>query len=135
MLPCPKLCPADTTVAGARDLLRDDHVHAVVVVDGAVLLAVVERADLVDVPSDAPAREYGRLRGRVVGPDEDLAGTWTTMLAEGRRRLAVVDAEGRLLGLLCLKRRGHGFCSQADVEARARERRRGPTHVVEAAGP
>ncbi len=40
------------------------------------------------------------------------------LLARGRRRLAVVDERGALLGLLCLKRRLTGFCSDADVAAR-----------------
>jgi hypothetical protein len=46
------------------------------------------------------------------------------MIAGGQRRRAVVDDEGRLLGLLCLKASGRGFCADADVAARARERRR-----------
>ena len=41
------------------------------------------------------------------------------MLAAGGRRLAVVDHRLRLLGLLCLKRSGLGFCSDRDVAARA----------------
>jgi hypothetical protein len=40
------------------------------------------------------------------------------MLAAGLRRLAVVDGQGSLLGLLCLKRHLGGFCSDADVAAR-----------------
>jgi len=122
MLPCPKVCPPDTSVAQARALFADDHVHALLVVDGDALLAVVERADLADVPADTPARSCGRLGERVVGPHEDLPVTSRAMIADGRRRLAVVDSGGTLLGLLCLKRSGRGFCSQADVEAREHER-------------
>ena len=36
----------------------------------------------------------------------------------GQRRRAVVDDSGRLLGLLCLKQRLTGFCSDDDVAAR-----------------
>jgi CBS domain-containing protein len=122
MLARPKVSPPDTTVAQALALLADDHVHAVLVVDAGRLLAVVERPDLVDARPAAPAREYGRLHGRVVAPDEDLAATWRAMAAEPRRRLAVVDTDGTLLGLLCLKRSTRGFCAQADVDARAQER-------------
>ena len=32
--------------------------------------------------------------------------------------LAVTNTEGRLLGLLCLKASGLGFCSDADVTSR-----------------
>jgi hypothetical protein len=40
------------------------------------------------------------------------------LLSTGQRRRAVVDHSGRLLGLLCLKRRLTGFCSDNDVAAR-----------------
>ncbi|PVZ10932.1 hypothetical protein C8D89_104145 [Actinomycetospora cinnamomea] len=122
MLARPKVGTADLTVAGARAELADDHVHAVLLVDAGVLVAVVERADLADAPDTDPARRYGRLGDRVVRPGEDLLETWRAMVATHRRRLAVVDAQGVLLGLLCLKRSGRGFCAQTDVDARARER-------------
>jgi hypothetical protein len=41
------------------------------------------------------------------------------MTATGRRRAAVTSADGRLLGLLCLKASQAGFCSDHDVRARA----------------
>lgn len=44
------------------------------------------------------------------------------MIATGRRRVAVTSADGRLLGLLCLKASRAGFCSDADVRARALDR-------------
>ncbi|WP_328306303.1 CBS domain-containing protein [Actinomycetospora sp. NBC_00405] len=120
MLRRPRVCAADTSVADARAMFADDHLHALLVVGSGVLLAVVERPDLERADGRAPAHEQGRLAGRVVGPDADLVATWRAMV--GRRRLAVVDPQGALLGLLCLKRSGRGFCSQADVDARARER-------------
>jgi CBS domain-containing protein len=126
MLARPKVAAADLTVAGAHAELADDHVHAVLLVDAGVLLAVVERPDLVDAPVDAPARGYGRLADRVVAPGDDLVETWRAMLATHRRRLAVVDAGGAVLGLLCLKSSGRGFCAQEDVDARARERAETP---------
>ncbi|WP_433784544.1 CBS domain-containing protein [Actinomycetospora sp. CA-101289] len=122
MLARPKVCAADLTVARAHELFGDDHVHSLLVVGAGVLLAVVEQADLAGAPAGAAARHHGRLGDRVVGPHEDMLVTWTAMLADGRRRLAVVDEQGVLLGLLCLKRSGRGFCSQADVDARAFER-------------
>ena len=120
MLARPKVCEPQTTVGQARAFFADDHVHALLVVARGVLLAVVERADLEGVPDDAPAVDQGRLRGRVVGPDADLDATRAAMTS---RRLAVVDTRGALLGLLCLKRSGRGFCSAEDVAARERERR------------
>jgi CBS domain-containing protein len=123
MIHSPKVCGPTTTVAEVREQFRDDHVHAVLVVDGGRLLSVVERPDVSAAPSDMPARLAGRLRGRVTGPDADLDATWRAMSTRQRRRLAVVDDRGTLLGLLCLKRTGTGFCSDAEVQARADERR------------
>jgi CBS domain-containing protein len=119
MLRSPRTCAAATTVAQARAVFADDHIHAVLVVEDARLLAVVERADLDAAAPTALARDAGRLTGRVVAPDVDVEEVRQAMLAARHRRLAVVDAEGGLLGLLCLKRSGTGFCSDSDVAARA----------------
>lgn len=118
----PKVLAAGATAREARAALADGHVHAMPVVEDGLLLAVVERADLEGVPDPTPAALVGSLAGRTVAPTADLASTWAGMAAEGRRRLAVVDAEGRLVGLLCLKRHGRGFCSAADVAAREADR-------------
>ncbi|ROO85076.1 CBS domain-containing protein [Actinocorallia herbida] len=122
MLLSPKVHGRDTTVADAAVVLRNDHVHAVLVVDGAVLLAVVERGDL-GAPPHLPARSAGRLGERVARPGDDLETARRAMAVAGRRRLAVVGEGDVLLGLLCLKRTGLGFCSDEGVEARAAERR------------
>ncbi|MEI4273056.1 CBS domain-containing protein [Klenkia sp. LSe6-5] len=118
----PKTCAPATTVARARALFTDDHVHALLVVDGTRLLSVVEREDLSGTASpDVPAHQLGRLEGRTVPPGAGLDGIADQLRAEGRRRMAVVE-DGRLLGLLCFKRSGRGFCSDADIAARSRER-------------
>jgi CBS domain-containing protein len=120
MIRSPKVCGLETTVAQVREQFRDDHVHAVLVVDNGRLVAVVERPDIAAAAPELPAHLLGRLSGRVTGPDADLDAVRQAMTA---RRLAVVDDRGILLGLLCLKRTGLGFCSDADVAARADERR------------
>ena len=120
MICCPKLLPATAAVDAVRESLRSEHVHAALLVDGGALVAVVEASDLSDsLPADSPAVALGSLRGRVTRPDADLVTTRDAMTALGRRRLAVVDSGGRCLGLLCLKNSGRGFCSDADVRARA----------------
>lgn len=123
MIGFPKTCGRTTTVHQAREALRDDHVHALLVVDRGVLLAVVERADLVGRAAAAPVRWLGRLSGRTVTPAADAGTVRDAMAAAGRRRLAVVDDRGGLLGLLCLKRSGAGFCTDEGVRARAAARR------------
>jgi CBS domain-containing protein len=119
MIRFPKVCGTATTVGQAREHLLDDHVHTLLVVDGGVLVAVVERPDLLWAPAADPAWSRGRLAGRVVDVGTDLACVTREMLERGRRRLAVVDDGGRLVGLLCRKRSGQGFCSDNGVAARA----------------
>jgi CBS domain-containing protein len=120
MLTDAKLHHARTTVREIRALFADEHVHAAVIVEDGTLLAVVERADLETASNeDTLAWHLGGRRGRVIGPDADLALAKRLMLTSGRRRLAVIDRDGKLRGLLCLKRSRSGFCSDRDVRARA----------------
>jgi CBS domain-containing protein len=135
MIHSPKICGPATTVAHAREQFRNDHVHAVLVVDNGQLVAVVERPDINSAPPDLPARLTGRLHGRVTTPDADLEATRRAMTTHQRRRLAIIDDGGTLLGLLCLKRTGTGFCSDADVQARADEGRNLATRTPPAARP
>ncbi|WP_229052357.1 NTP transferase domain-containing protein [Aeromicrobium sp. Leaf350] len=116
----PYLLPPDADVAAARALFVDDHVHADLIVDTGVLTAVVLRSDLGSADDRARAADLGRLAGRTVEPSDDAELVRRRMVADGVRRLAVVGEDGRLLGLLCLKRTGLGFCSDAGVEARRR---------------
>ena len=126
MLHIPKVHPPTTTVTEARRVFEDDHVHAVLIAADGRLLSVVDRTDLADAPGDDLARRHGRLQGRTVPPDASLEPVWQSMIEARTRRLAVIDEDGRLLGLLCLKRSGRGFCSDSDVQARAEERRTRP---------
>ncbi|GHE12463.1 hypothetical protein GCM10011381_30440 [Klenkia taihuensis] len=121
MVRAPKTCGVGTTTGQARAFFADDHVHALLVVDGVRLVAVVERDDLAG-PDQQPVEELGRLEGRTVPPSEPVQVVAARLRAEGRRRTAVVDDTGRLLGLLCFKRSGRGFCTDADVAARAADR-------------
>jgi hypothetical protein len=91
----------------------------VVAADGR-LITTVERSDLAGAtPRASSAAELGTLVGRTVAPSLATAAAREKLLRQGRRRLAVVDASGRLLGLLCLKRDGTGFCSDDGVHGRA----------------
>lgn len=123
LLPTPRVHPANTSVGAARAFFTDDHVHAMLLVAEGALVAVVERGDLIGVPAGVPAMSVGRLSGRMVGPGLSLEETRRAMAARAQRRLAVVDHHGMLLGLLCLKHHGQGFCTATDVAARDGERR------------
>lgn len=116
----PKTSGPTATVADIHDLFQDDHVHAALIVDAnGRLMSVIEHPDLDAASAEtAPAWRYGRLEGRVIHPHADLEHTWQAMRSQGRRRLALIDDDGQVLGLLCLKRTGLGFCTDDDVCAR-----------------
>ncbi|MGY1746573.1 CBS domain-containing protein [Blastococcus sp. SYSU D00695] len=121
MVRMPKVLPATASVADVRAVLADDHVVMALLTDGGRLRGTLLREDLPpDAPPSTPALGLSRLAGRTVSPAEPLAAVHRRLLAEGVRRLAVVDDDGRLLGLVCLKRRRDGFCSDAGIAARAR---------------
>jgi CBS-domain-containing membrane protein len=127
MLSRPKALPADASVADVRAVLADDHVVMALLTEDGVLRGTLLREDLPDTaPDAAPALPLSRLVGRIVAPAAPLADVHELLLRTGRRRLAVVDEEGRLLGLLCLTRRRTGYCSDAGVAERARSRRCAP---------
>jgi CBS domain-containing protein len=123
MVTRPKTMTSDASVAAVREVLEDDHVHMVLLTERDVLRGTVVRTDLVGACDADPVLPSARLAGRTVPPHASAEAARQLLLARGERRLAVVDGEGALLGLLCLKRRRTGFCSDADVLARTLERR------------
>ena len=120
MLHGPKTLPADASLGEVRALLADEHVHLVLLVSGGRLVGTVTRADLDTANPDpsTPALESATLEGRTLAADAPLEQALSLMAATEQRRLAVVGADGRLLGLLCLKRRGGAFCSDSDIASR-----------------
>lgn len=121
MASTPRTLPPTTTVADARAFFEDDHVHMALIAASGVLLGTLVRADLVgsEVGASVPALSRSLLDGRLVGGDERAEEVRMRMIDRGQRRLAVVDGSGLLVGLLCLKRKLTGFCSDADIAARA----------------
>jgi hypothetical protein len=121
MLTTPARHPVSATIGETRDFFRDDHVHAALIVSPAGYLeAVVERDDIAGCQAlDAAVTPLGRLAGRTVPAGASLAEVRRATTATRPRRAAVTSADGRLLGLLCLKESRAGFCSDQDVRARA----------------
>jgi CBS domain-containing protein len=116
----PKTLGPRTTVAQAREAFDHDHVHMLLLTDHGRLLGTLLRTDIPAPDSDERrALAVATLQGRTISPQVIAADARHLLLRTGQRRLAVVDDSGRLLGLLCLKRRLTGFCSDADVAARA----------------
>jgi CBS-domain-containing membrane protein len=125
MLSVPKTLPRTATAAQVRAELADEHVHLVLLTEGARLVGTIGRGDLPQgAAPDAPASAHATLAGRTVPAATPAADAFARLVASGERRLAVVGPAGELLGLLCLNRRRTGFCSDADVAARAADRER-----------
>jgi CBS domain-containing protein len=128
MVTAPATMRPTATVADARAFFEDDHVHMALITTRGRLLGTLVRADLADLDDDAvPALSRSRLHGRSVALDEPAEDVRVRLIAHGQRRLAVVDDAGVLAGLLCLKRKLTGFCTDADVGVRATERAAAPT--------
>ena len=120
MIEEPKVLPATAAVADVRSLFESSHVHLAVLVERGRLVTAISREDIPpEVADDSLAAPWGHLEGRVVHPDAEVGPVRDLMLAKGERRRIVTNEEGRLLGLLCLKHHGRGFCSDRDVDARS----------------
>lgn len=123
MVTHPKVLPADAAAGRVRALFEDDHVHMVMLTDGSLLRGTVLRSDVPDTATDGQkAMGFARLTDRTVPATAPADAVLQWLAAREQRRLAVVDDGGLLVGLLCLKARGTGFCSNSDVAARAQER-------------
>jgi CBS domain-containing protein len=115
MLRHPKTLPADASIRQARAALDNDHVHLVLLTEGRRLAGTLTRTDLPPPGTVGPALTWSTLTDRTVSPDTPTAVVHHLMISRGIRRMAVVAADGSLLGLMCLKQRRTGFCSDADV--------------------
>lgn len=129
MLTVPATHSPDTTVEQARAALANPKLHMLLLTRDGRLLGTVVVDDLEGADPAAPALSVARLEGRTVSADASLTDLHAAMAAGRIRRLAVVDDDARLLGLLCLKGRLDGFCSDDGVAERRRARGRPRTHT------
>jgi CBS domain-containing protein len=124
MVSRPKTLPTTATLAAVREFFTDDHVHLALIVDeNNVLTSTVTRRDLElalaqGSPETAPAAGVGVVEGRTIDASTDAEFALRSLTGAAERRRAVIDDDNRLLGLLCVKRSGRGFCGDADVAAR-----------------
>lgn len=135
MLRAPIVLSASEPLDEARRVFESSHVHMVLLTAsgrvGERLLGTLVRGDLppAGLGPAGPAVAHARLEGRTVGAATAAEDARRAMHAAGERRLAVVDRDGRLLGLLCLKRSGDGFCTDAGVASRRAVRTGAVTQV------
>jgi hypothetical protein len=106
-------------VGDVRRFLAGAHVHLALVVDqDGRLLTTLVREDLSGRADEDLATDAGTLSGRTVPAGLPVDLLPDPMLAAGARRLAVVDAAGMLVGLVCLKRSGSGYCSDEGIRSK-----------------
>ena len=117
MATCPTVHGPTTTVGELRAFFRDDHVHAALLVEGGRLIGWLERGDLLGQRNGRVAITCP-LRVQAIAPDTSLTDAFAKLRRTGRRRLPVTTDAGLLIGLLCLKASGKGFCSNADIARR-----------------
>ena len=136
MLRSPIVLDGSATVDEVRTVFASTHVHMVLLTPtgrvGEPLLGTLVRDDLAAAPEAGRGAvlPHARLAGRTVGADQLADDVRRSMQAAGQRRAAVVDADGLLVGLLCLKHHGGGFCTDAGVASRRAARRSDQAEAV-----
>lgn len=116
----PKVLPVEASVADVREMFASDHVHLALIVDGDRLVTTIERTDIsAEAPADGLARTWGSLTGRTIDHAARIGEAWELLSRGQRRRLAVIEGDGHLIGLLCLKNSRTGFCSDSGIASRA----------------
>lgn len=115
----PRAVTSDTSVTQVAELMEAEDVGSIPVLEGEQLTAIVTDRDIVlravakgKDPRGMPVREVYSTEIVTVGPDQDLSDALQIMAANQVRRLPVVDAENRLVGVV----------SQADVALGAKEK-------------
>ncbi|MDT0188539.1 hypothetical protein Q9S36_50960 [Microbacterium sp. ARD31] len=140
MLRSPIVLEESVSVDEVRTVFASTHVHMVLLTPtgrvGEPLLGTLVRDDLAAAEdAHGDALPHARLAGRTVGIGLLADDVRRSMQAAGQRRAAVVDADGVLLGLLCLKHHGGGFCTDAGVASRRAERRADPARTEAVSRP
>jgi CBS domain-containing protein len=102
--------PATTTVGELRAYFYESASHKLaLIVDGERYVGSVAADALGDTADHVPAAELARPEP-VVRPDAPAAEAEAAALAEESARLPVVDADGRLVGIVAINHARDGFC-------------------------
>ena len=102
--------PATTTVGELRAYFAESTSHKLaLIVDGERYVGAVGTGALGDAADDVPAARIAR-REPIVRPDAPAADAEAAALADPSDRLPVVDADGRLVGIVAINHARDGFC-------------------------
>ena len=112
MITRPKTLSAGATVSDARRVFENPRVQVCPVVEDDGRLVGELTRDLIPDSADdaAPARGYAGDRPPTISPHASMGQAMERLEQLGSERLAVIDEDGRLTGLLCLNRRHGRFC-------------------------
>jgi Mg/Co/Ni transporter MgtE len=112
-----KALPATTTVAEVREWFAVSESRKVALfVDHDRYVGSVVAEDLASASDpQQPAAELAR-RGTTVAPDEPAKRGEELALSSGTLRAPVVDADGRLLGVVAVTADLQGFCGTGDSD-------------------
>ncbi|HEV8451845.1 MAG TPA: CBS domain-containing protein [Gaiellales bacterium] len=112
MIKRPKTLAAGATVSDARRLFDNPRVQVCPVVEDDGRLVGELRRDLIpdSAEGDAPARAYAGGRPPTISAEASMGEAMQHLERLDSERLAVIDDDGRLTGLLCLNRRHGRFC-------------------------
>ena len=102
--------PASATVGELRAYFGESTSHKLaLLVDGGRYAGSLEPAALDGAPDAAAAAGFAA-RGETVAPDASADHARERAMAMASSRLPVVDADGRLVGIIAVNHRRDGFC-------------------------
>jgi CBS domain-containing protein len=102
--------PASATVGELRAYFAESTSHKLaLLVDGERYVGALEPSALDGADDSAPARDFGS-PGETVAPGAPAGEARERALAMASSRLPVVDADGRLVGIIAINHTRDGFC-------------------------
>ena len=111
MISKPKTLSATATVADARRLFENASVRTALVADAGRYAGELTRSDIEGVDDAAPISAVASTAAGTAAQDDTVAAALQRMEAAGTDRLAVVDRDGTLRGLVCLSRSHGELCT------------------------
>ncbi|HSD03422.1 MAG TPA: CBS domain-containing protein [Gaiellales bacterium] len=111
MISRPKTLPVTATVADARRMFENPSVRTALVAEDGRYTGELTRADIAGADDAAPISTVAAPAAGTVAQTETVAAALERMDAAGTDRLAVVDPDGTLRGLVCLSRSHGHLCT------------------------
>src|SRR5512141_299628 len=106
MTPSPSVCSSSDSLGAVARLMRDNDCGAVPIVDKGSVVGIVTDRDLAiralaeGLGTDARAGDVMTASPRCASPDDDIGDIEKLMAEHQVRRIPIVDADGRCLGIV-----------------------------------